>query len=121
MAKPDMGTKRQCQVCSTKFFDMNKSKIVCPKCGAAFQASAPPPSTRASRAAPVDADKEVESEPDTVSLEDAEATGDPVAATEDVEVEDDDAPADTFLEEEEEDGDDVAGLIDGDMETDEEP
>jgi len=58
-----------------------------------------------------------------VSLEEADAGEEKVAATsdEDIEVEDDEAPGDTFLEEEEEDEDDVAALIDGDIANDEEP
>ena len=30
MAKPEWGTKRTCQVCGKKFYDLNKSPIVCP-------------------------------------------------------------------------------------------
>ena len=121
MAKPELGAKRQCQNCGTKFFDLSRDPIVCPKCGTVFQAL---PVARAARAAPAARDDgEVEAEavgPELVSLEDAEP-GEKVeaAAEEDLEVED--VPADdTFLEEEEEESDDVAGLIDGDMEDDEE-
>ena len=122
MAKPDMGTKRQCQVCGTKFFDMNRDKIVCPKCGSVFQPAPPARGAAAARAAARnDEEKEVEAEPDTVSLEEADAPEDGAVVADDVEVDDDEAPADTFLEVEEEDGDDVTGLIDGDIETDEEP
>ena len=121
MAKPDLGGKRQCQSCSTKFFDLNRDPIVCPKCGTVFQAAA---GTRmAARAAAVD-DDEVEPDPaaaELVPLEEADAGEDKtvVVADDDIEVEDDPAD-DTFLEEEEEDGDDVSGLIDGEIESDEE-
>ena len=37
MAKPEWGTKRQCQDCEAKFYDLNKSPIVCPDCGAEFK------------------------------------------------------------------------------------
>lgn len=119
VAKPDMGTKRQCQSCGTKFFDMNRSPIVCPKCGTVYQAVVARAAPRAAAAAD-DEEKDSESA-DLVPLEDADAPEDAVVVDDDVEVEDDDSTADTFLEEEEEDGDDVAGLIDGDIETDEEP
>lgn len=118
MAKPELGNKHQCQHCGTKFFDLNKSPIVCPKCGTVFQAAA---ATRAHRAAAVAEDEEIETEaPELVSLEDAEPdTEKVVVGEEDVEIEDE-AADDTFLEEEEEDNDDVADLIDGDLEDDEE-
>ena len=32
-----MGAKRRCLTCSAAFFDLNRSPILCPKCGAAFQ------------------------------------------------------------------------------------
>ena len=36
MAKPEWGIKRICSSCSTKYYDLNKSNIVCPSCGAKF-------------------------------------------------------------------------------------
>ena len=30
MAKPEWGRKRTCQVCGKKFYDLNKSPIICP-------------------------------------------------------------------------------------------
>ena len=36
MAKPEWGKKRICQVCNTKYYDLNKSPIICPSCGAEF-------------------------------------------------------------------------------------
>ena len=33
MAKPELGTKRVCVSCSTRFYDLTKSPAVCPKCG----------------------------------------------------------------------------------------
>lgn len=40
MAKPDWGLKRTCQSCGARFYDMGKSPIACPKCGAEFDAEA---------------------------------------------------------------------------------
>ena len=121
MAKPELGSKRQCQNCGAKFFDLNRDPILCPKCGATFQ---PPAFARAAARAPA-ADEEdsdlPQAGPEMVSLEDAEAGEDKAAATVEDDVDlGDDAADDTFLEEEEEDNDDVADLIDGDLETDEE-
>jgi uncharacterized protein (TIGR02300 family) len=119
VAKPELGNKRQCQSCGAKFFDLNRDPIVCPKCSAVFQVTAP---TRASsRAAPVDDDAEPEvAGAELVSLEEAEAGDEKAAvADDDIEIEDDGAD-ETFLEEEEGDPDDVAGLIDSDLADDEE-
>ncbi len=40
MAKPEWGIKRVCQSCSTLFYDFDKSPIVCPSCGTAFDPEA---------------------------------------------------------------------------------
>lgn len=124
MSRPELGGKHQCQTCGTKFFDLNRDPILCPKCGAVFQAlplaRAP---ARATAAAPRDeADPEADQAGvELVSLEDAEAGDKPEAAPDD-DIEVDDAPADdaAFLEEEEEGDDNVSDLIDGDLEDDEE-
>lgn len=33
MAKPELGMKRTCVACGTRFYDLTKSPAVCPKCG----------------------------------------------------------------------------------------
>ncbi len=33
MAKPELGTKRICVACATRFYDLTKAPAVCPKCG----------------------------------------------------------------------------------------
>ncbi len=33
MAKPELGSKRVCVACSTRFYDLTKVPAVCPKCG----------------------------------------------------------------------------------------
>jgi uncharacterized protein (TIGR02300 family) len=120
VAKPELGVKRQCQSCATKFYDLNKVPIVCPKCGEIFHAA---PLARVV-APPADEEEEVEKSPvDTVSLDEAEAAeskSDAIDVDEDVDIDDDGDVDDTFLAEEEEEDDDVTGLIDGDLESDEE-
>jgi len=32
MAKPELGSKRVCVACSTRFYDLNKQPVICPKC-----------------------------------------------------------------------------------------
>ena len=34
MAKAELGTKRVCVSCSTRFYDLTKVPAICPKCGA---------------------------------------------------------------------------------------
>jgi uncharacterized protein (TIGR02300 family) len=43
MTKPELGTKRRCNCCATKFFDLNNDPIVCPKCMAVFVPPQPDP------------------------------------------------------------------------------
>ena len=125
MAKPELGTKRQCQNCGAKFYDLSKDPIVCPKCGTVFQIAAI--RSRAAAVARKEEDEEVELEPaaaaaEFVPLEEVDATDDAKAAPDDVEIDEDIGGDDeTFLEPDEEDGDDdVADLIDGDIDDDEE-
>ncbi len=40
MAKPEWGVKRVCQSCAAKFYDLRRSPITCPKCGAPFDPEA---------------------------------------------------------------------------------
>lgn len=119
MTKPELGNKHQCQQCGTKFFDLNKMPVVCPKCGTTQQVSF----ARAARPGAAE-EEEVENEsgPEIVSLDEAEAAEEniTVGVDEDVEIEDEGGDDDTFLEEEEEDTDDVSGLIDSDLANDEE-
>ena len=37
MAKPEWGTKRVCQSCGTRFYDMMRTPCVCPKCQSAVE------------------------------------------------------------------------------------
>ena len=69
MAKQEWGTKRSCQSCGTKFYDLKKPRIVCPKCGIEFdpQVLARP---QRSRPAPVPVPKPVEAEIEDGALED---------------------------------------------------
>ena len=125
MPKPELGTKRQCQNCGAKFFDLAKDPIVCPKCGTVYQVASLPARSSARGKAVEEEEPEVETpETELVPLEEADAADDEKVAAvlpdDDIEVEEEAAEDDTFLEEEEEDPDDVSTLIDGDIEGDEE-
>ncbi len=129
MAKPELGTKQKCQNCGTKFFDLNKNPIVCPKCGTTQTSAGPAVAVRAASREPaaVEEEEPEADAPEVLSLDDADQVDDgKVAAVnpeDDVEIEEEDAAADdddTFLEEEEDDEGNVSDLIDGDIEDDEE-
>jgi uncharacterized protein (TIGR02300 family) len=123
VAKPELGTKRQCQNCAARFFDLNKDPIICPKCGTVFQGAA---AARARPAAKAEEEEDTEvatpAGVEVVSLDEVEASEKAAEpAVDDIDVEEDaEAPDDPFLEEEEEDDDDVTNLIDGDIAPDEE-
>jgi uncharacterized protein (TIGR02300 family) len=36
VAKVEWGTKRQCQSCGARFYDLQRAEIVCPKCGVVY-------------------------------------------------------------------------------------
>lgn len=123
MAKPELGTKRLCPNCGAKYYDLNRSPIVCPRCAAPFD---PHLVAKARPAAAVvdEEEEELEDEagltPEFVPLEDAEdADGDDVPDIEDPEIVDDAEEDDTFLEPEDEDEGDVSDII-GDVDSEEE-
>lgn len=128
MSKPARGTKRVCQSCGARFYDLARTPIVCPVCQAAYQVA--PPSTRRERQAPVEPrpkpEPEIETvsrdDPETVSLEEVDEAVEEAAleaeiadlgedAAEIPAADDDDS---AFLEEEEGDEEaDVSGIVGG--------
>ena len=40
MSKPEWGTKHTCQSCGAKYYDLNRSPVICPKCGTEFDPDA---------------------------------------------------------------------------------
>lgn len=124
MVKPELGTKRSCPSCQTRFYDLGKEEIVCPNCGVTFVPEQLLPSKAehgsskprvVAEPAPV---AEPEAEPDAVKADVGE-TGDDIADVEDVAEDTELAEEDEFLEEVEEDAE-VSDLIGGTPE-DEEP
>lgn len=126
VAKPDLGTKQLCPSCGTKFFDLNRTPITCPKCGTIVSpaATGPRPS-KASKPAKVvptatDEEEEVETEgAEVMSLEDADEEASATGKT-DVDLDDDDiediddsdSDDDAFLpDDEDEDDENVPGIV----------
>ncbi len=127
MTKPDLGTKHLCPGCGTKFYDLKRTPITCPKCGTVVSIAATKGSGgRAAKAAVVETEATPdvadakEENVDIVSLEeaDAEQIGSSKKSTvvdddddDDVDVDvddvddidDDAADDDTFLEDDEDD------------------
>ena len=126
MVKAELGTKRTCPSCATRFYDLLKNPIVCPSCGVSFVAAAILPSKgdfpgaqQQPKPRPVVQEDVEVADVELVSLEDAEepdTADDETAGIEDVDLgEEAEAPEagedDTFLVEEEEEGN-VTGLVD---------
>lgn len=102
MAKPELGLKRVCVSCGTKFYDLARAPAVCPKCGTEQpaeqpklkRAPAPVDDRIKKRAAPAEAegdDIEVVADDEAdEALEDAEELEDDAETLgEDIEVETD--------------------------------
>lgn len=127
MAKPDLGTKRLCGSCGAKFYDLNKSPIVCPKCETVFVPVVVAPRTRPDAPkAPVAAEAVVPETADAefVSLEDAEAEQQgkkPAAAGAEAEADEEGEDDAIFIEEQEEEGTaDVSDIVGEGVEKEEE-
>jgi uncharacterized protein (TIGR02300 family) len=127
VAKPDLGTKRLCSGCGAKFYDLNKTPIVCPKCETVFVPVVSAPRTRPDApkaAAPVAAVEPETADAEFVSLEDADAEQQgkkPVTAGAEDDAGDDDADDAIFLEEQEEEGSaDVSDIVGEGVEKEEE-
>jgi uncharacterized protein (TIGR02300 family) len=87
MAKPELGIKRVCVACSTRFYDLTKSPAICPKCGTEQPVEQPRPRRtggnvvedkrpKKAAVAPEDADVEVEGVEDVEEEDVLESTDD---------------------------------------------
>lgn len=120
MAKADLGLKRTCLSCGMRFYDFNRTPIVCPGCQTEFDPEAVIRSRRG-RTAAKDAGKEAKAADPT-------AAEDVVDQTEDEEVEtesgadgaDEDEAVGFDNDDIDADNDDSAGLISNDLDEDEE-
>ena len=68
MSKPARGSKRVCQSCGARFYDLGRTPIVCPSCQAVYQVTQPT-SRRGERAPAPEVREKVEPEVETVALE----------------------------------------------------
>jgi uncharacterized protein (TIGR02300 family) len=120
VAKPEWGAKRICQDCGTKFYDMRRAEIICPKCEAVFQIVPPKPKrVQPAAKAPVAEVKAAPSEPavakGVVSGGDETDEIDEIGEIEDVVADDDDDDDDEDIIEDTsdlgDDDDDMAEVI----------
>ena len=122
--KQARGTKRTCQSCDERFYDLDHSPIVCPHCGATYVIASSPAALEALKAeekaakqkAKKPAFAEEEAAGELPAVEGEEALAD-VEADEAVGGDEDE----TFLEEEEEEGGDMSNIIGDVAEGEEEP
>jgi len=101
VAKTELGTKRQCQSCGARFYDLQRDPITCPKCSAVFVVE------QVTRTRRPRADANGAAKPKPKLVEVAEAVADPEleeAAAEEVEEE--------FIEDASELGEDEADVAD---------
>jgi uncharacterized protein (TIGR02300 family) len=83
VAKPEWGTKRICPSCGTRYYDLLRRPVICPRCSTPFDPEAFLKSRRARPVAPVEKelepvgadelDVEVETEEGEVPVEEEEA------------------------------------------------
>jgi uncharacterized protein (TIGR02300 family) len=112
LAKPEWGTKRICPSCGTRYYDLLRDQVVCPKCSTPYDPEAFLKARRARPVAPVEKelvpvgdDVEVEAE-EPEAVEDEEAL--PLAESEEEEDEELIEDASELGEDE----DDMAEVID---------
>ena len=119
MVDPKLGTKRVCEACEAKFYDLNKTPVICPKCNHSFDpmaaaaASVPVREAKPAKPAPIEDDEDELEDDDDLSLDAMAATESDDDEDEDealefseepVLLEDDDEDDDeSFLEEDEDD------------------
>jgi uncharacterized protein (TIGR02300 family) len=118
--KQARGMKRTCQSseCGARFYDLNRSPIVCPICGSVYELVSSPLILAAVAAEEKAARKARKTEfvPEKTDTVEAGAEGDVEEALPDIEEGDEEIAAEedeTFLPEEEEEGGDVSNIIGG--------
>ena len=116
MAKPEWGTKRICPSCGTRYYDLLRDPVVCPKCSTPFDPEALLRARRARPAAPVEkaiepvAADDIDADLETAEVEAVEDEEEEAVPLEEAEEEDEELIEDAS--ELGEDEDDMAEVID---------
>ncbi len=115
MAKPEWGTKRICPSCGTRYYDLMRRPVICPKCATPFDPEAFLKSRRARPAAPVEKELEpVGAEELDTDVETEEEEGDVAVEEEALPLEEAEEEDEELLEDASElgeDEDDMAEVI----------
>lgn len=103
VAKPEWGTKRLCQSCGSKFYDMVRDPIDCPSCGARFDPDAllksrrprpapvkPPKPAPKAAMADDEEEEELEVEIDDIDTDEGSEDDDDLLVASDLDEDDDD-------------------------------
>jgi uncharacterized protein (TIGR02300 family) len=115
LAKPEWGTKRICPSCGTRYYDLMRESVICPKCSTPYDPEAFLKARRSRPVAPVekelapvgdDVDADIETEEVEIAEDEEEAA--PLADAEDEEEEEIIEDASELGEDE----DDMAEVID---------
>lgn len=125
LARPELGEKRHCLSCETKFYDLKKEPPVCPKCGTVFEMQVPEKPVVVEKTKSKDKAAETKTDdtattgdPDTISLEEAdEDSGDTVDGEDipddipDADDDDEESESDNSFVENDDDEDDMSDLV----------
>jgi hypothetical protein len=108
MAKPEWGEKHRCSACGKPFYDMKKSPIICPSCGAE---NTPERLLKPRRSAPT-TPSEAEKKAAAAKKKAAEVVDDDLEVDVDDEIDDDLIDPDTVdLADDDDDDDDLSGVV----------
>jgi len=117
MSKAKLGTKRACSSCGMRYYDLNKSPIICPKCSTEFDPESAVKSRKSRSATKAANDDEEISDDETMAFDDGsqDQSGKKTAPMEDdvdddLDYDDDDSDVD----------DESGGLIRDDISADDE-
>ena len=123
MTKPELGTKRLCANCSARYYDLNKTPITCPKCGAPFEVVATTTRSRFRQQAVVSQPEvepeEAPSETELISREEVENEDVETDETNETDETAKDDSGDPLIEEVEDEDTDVSEIIGGDVKDEE--
>lgn len=124
-SKAARGTKRTCQGCGARFYDLNRDPIICPICGAEYRLTGEAAQAHALRAAEALEQEEDDSAMgesegvEVVSLEEADAENEYISDIEGDDLDDLDDNSnlkddeDALMPDDDNDDDDVSGFISG--------
>jgi uncharacterized protein (TIGR02300 family) len=123
MTKPELGTKRLCANCSARYYDLNKTPITCPKCGAPFEVVAATTRSRFGQQAVVSQPEvepeEAPSETELISREEVETEDVETDETNETDETAKDDSEDPLIEEVDDEDTDVSEIIGGDVQDEE--